>query len=57
MTLQFNKFITENRDSLKMALSHGLFEEAMKIVYEAGYLHGAGDLSTVRIELLDQEGD
>lgn len=54
---RFNQFMVENKDSLRMAMNHGLFEDALKIVYEAGFMHGRGDLSTVRVELLDKEGD
>lgn len=47
MEEQYKSFIEENRDSLRMALSHGNFDETMKVMFSAGYDRGVEDLMSV----------
>ncbi len=37
---QFKAFMDEHKDSLKMAFAHGNFEDAIKVVFDAGYAKG-----------------
>lgn len=38
--MTFQDFLDKNRDNLKMGVAHGNFEEALKIVFTAGYHKG-----------------
>jgi hypothetical protein len=36
----FQDYMEENKESLKMAFSHGAFEEACKVLFQYGYERG-----------------
>jgi hypothetical protein len=37
---KFKLFIDEHKDNLKMAFAHGNFEDAIKVVFDAGFEEG-----------------
>lgn len=36
----FDVFLNENRDNLRMAFAHGNFDDALKVVFDWGYQKG-----------------
>ncbi len=38
--MTFQDYLEKNRDNLKMGLAHGNFDEAIKLVFTAGYHKG-----------------
>ena len=40
LDMTFKQFLDENRDSLRMGVAHGSFDEAIKIVFLAGFHKG-----------------
>ena len=40
LDMTFKQYLDENRDSLRMGVAHGSFDEAIKIVFLAGFHKG-----------------
>jgi hypothetical protein len=40
LDMVFTEYLERHRDNLKMGLAHGNFDDAIKIVFEAGYQKG-----------------
>ena len=40
LDMTFKQYLDENRDSLKMGVAHGSFDEAIKVVFFAGFHKG-----------------
>ena len=40
LDMTFKQYLEENRDSLKMGVAHGSFDEAIKVVFLAGFHKG-----------------
>lgn len=49
MEEQFKSFLDQNKENIKMALVHGNFDDAMEIIFSAGYHSGYNDKPVVTI--------
>lgn len=43
MEEQYKSFMDQHKENIKMALVHGNFDEAMEIIFSAGYKSGFSD--------------
>lgn len=40
LEMSFNEFLEQHKDNLKMGLAHGMFDDAIKLVFSAGFQKG-----------------
>ena len=49
---QLSSFLEEHSGNIKMALAHSNFEDAIKVVFEAGYEAGYMDCASLASEMM-----